>query len=316
MFRSGSHSTQQSFLRRRNSEQVFSKIRYDAASILSLRDKDTCFSRESTISTDRESTIDVQFDFDHELMSSWVYRWAFASLVKQKMETERGRGGDLVECKSVTGLRINDELDVQSTITVRGNVKDTTAESLHAGQTETAAAIAESSKVNADIRSLASLFDATNKSTKVSDFEDYDDEDYPGLAELAGSRSTRPIPHSHLCGCSAAYQKRLQSFASTLEVAPVEEQSMDELPFLPTIPAVRVHELELPHRDSGGSNNPCTATKRSKNVSFADEPSLYYKTWSVAKGNRAEAPMAVNQLTPAIALAIKEELNEFKMKVG
>ena len=110
-------SDQESLLGQAHASDVFSKLRDDAASIICLRDKDTCFSRQSVVSI-TESKLSVQFDFDHELMSSWVYRSTFASLIREKLQARKGESIQFADTISVINLGSYEE-DTQSILTIR-----------------------------------------------------------------------------------------------------------------------------------------------------------------------------------------------------
>jgi len=281
-----SHSDRQSLLSRAKSQQAFSKIRDDAASILCLRDTDTCFSRDSIIS-DRQSTVDLRFDFDHELLSSWVYRLAFSSLVKHKMGAGKQKRAGLADSISIMGLHSN-KADAESKTTIKDDVEANAVDSLH-DRMEDNALIPVSSKADTDSRGLLPADQNADEDITIHNDREFGREDCPGFAEEMNSQ----FKGGHF---------------------------ISELPTLPPMAPLTIGDLDLRFEESGiiktdGAGGPFGRIIKAKNVSFNNRLTVC-KTWSAAQYDRTPIFCAFTRLTPAVVDETKIELNNFKKTVG
>ncbi|OCK96512.1 uncharacterized protein K441DRAFT_695011 [Cenococcum geophilum 1.58] len=308
-----SHSDRQSLLSRAKSQQAFSKIRDDAASILCLRDTDTCFSRDSIIS-DRQSTVDLRFDFDHELLSSWVYRLAFSSLVKHKMGAGKQKRAELADSISIMGLHSN-KADAESKTTTKDDVEAKAVDSLHDRMKDNAL-IPGSSKADTDSRGLLPVDHNADEDITIHNDREFYREDCPRLAEETNSQPARTHSPAALRGVLAEYRrKRLGLRVTTSQFK--GGHFISELPTLPPVAPLTVGDLDLRFEESGisktdGAGGPFGRIIKAKNVSFNNRLTVC-KTWSAAQYDRTPISCAFfTRLTPTIVVETKMELNNFK----
>jgi hypothetical protein len=245
---------------------------------------------------------------------------AFKSLVKQKIGTSNRKDSNLAEASSIINLNVGDETDAESVVTIKGNIDSTAQGSLQTGQVDLAPKFTQSSGTSIDVRTPLPRFDTWNRVPANYSVEEFDEEDYPGLIEPAGSCASHPSSNGRLYdeSCSAADRKGLEGHVPiprSLEL-PSAEMNLDGSSRLPQLPALEESVPRLPHSDSNESSDLDSTKKKTKNVSFCVKPKLYYRTWSVAKGDRKGPVTTSDRLTPSIASAIKTELNEFKLTVS
>lgn len=213
-------------------------------------------------------------------MTTWVYRSAFRSLVKQKMKTRKKHAWN--SASSVLDMPLCDSRDARSVLTITDSDENYAVSCIPPIPTDPITITGDRSTVGVCVlRTTVPQSMAANQS---------DGDKLLGPGEIADL-----------------------SASVINEVQPIRE--FTPLPSIPKFTHLMPELSILPkgslHR---GPKNPGSRTG-SKKVTFASEV-IFYETWSNEDLDRSSPIAVCDRLTPLLAKSIKIELNDFRLTVS